>query len=491
MISVITTNIFPNKEVLDLSAKCLSMQTCQDYQWVFLDGHYLKNKKYFEDLCLKYKIKNYIHGPLCKANHVGRLFHWEVYNNSLLLCDYDLILRFGTYRWLDKNAIENVIYNAQKGIYLDFPHNTINLKDFNNNDLLNPSYNNEIRDFMQCSAGMFSYSKSRLLEMNGNNEASTLLVHHEDSDLNSRWTHIRGIKSKKVNNAMFRFEHEKSPVNVLSILEEGNSLSCKKEGCLASYPNTFHLAFNPPVQNTIFKYRDFDWIKCECCGTVSPIDADEYLEYLKIYDDPFGPVGVDGRVGRNLIILNNYLSKIKNNNDKFDLLKSSHTEDKFLKDENKKINILDLRNEFKEKIKEYCNNNDIKFIDRDLLSNQHIQDRKLNEKVEFKIFKYLLPHIKKYEKNIFIFELLQDVDDILDLNSIFENVNSENIYISMKHSKYPNISKFYKEIEWWDEYISNNKNIYSDAELSNEIRINIDTKYINYLNCFFCIKKRG
>jgi len=497
MISILTTNIFPEQNHLDMVARCLSAQTCQDFEWVLLDGHYRKNKEYIENICNKYLIKNYIHAPLCKANHVGRLFHWEVYNNALMLSNYDLFLRLGTYRWLHHDMVAKAIEYAQKGEYLDFPHINKEIEKYNDldneniNKDLSPIYN-ETRDYMECSAGMFSYSKSRMIGMNGNNEAAVLLVHPEDSDLNARWTHIKGVHSIKVQNALFRFNHEKHQKNLLAILEEGDSSCCRSNGCLATYPNLHHLNYNPPTDNNKFIYRDFQWIKCSCCGAISPIDIDEYLSYLKTYTNPFGPVGVDGRIGRNLLILDNDIRKLNNIDDKVNLLIDSHTNNKYLQEKT-----LNFRNnnhyndkiQFKEIIKEYCTNNNINFVDRDLLSNKHLKDRQLDDTVEFDILKYLLPYFDD-SKDIFLFEILQDINQLEKLNDVFSICKSDRIFISMKHLNYPNIEKVYNTIEWWDLYIKENNDIYSDAKETNKIRDNIDEKYQKYLNCLFCIKRK-
>jgi len=53
-----------------------------------------------------------------------------------------------------------------------------------------------------------------------------------------------------------------------------------------------------------------------------------------------------------------------------------------------------------------------------------------------------------------------------------------------------NIEKVYNTIEWWDLYIKENNDIYSDAKETNKIRDNIDEKYQKYLNCLFCIKRK-
>lgn len=499
MISVITTNIFPGNKHIEMAIKCLSSQTYKDFEWVFLDGHYNQNKDFVDNMCQEYKIERYIHSPFCQANHVGRWFHWEIYNNALMLCNNDLFLRFGVYRWMHNKTIETIVNYANKGIYVDLPHNTVNFDDFYNYsvDEINNNLSiidGEIRPYMECSAGMFSYTRNRMLEINGNDEASTLIAHHEDADLNARWSNVKGIYSAKIQNALLRFSHEKSPSNILSTLEEGNSLCCGKKGCLSIYPNSYHLNYNPPVENEKFEYDGFQWIKSPCCGVVSPIDADEYLTYLKQSGKTFGSVGVDNRVGRNILSLYNDIIKINNFEDKLNLLINSHTDQKYLNNNlkiNKTYSEVELKIQFKNILKEYCNINNIEFIDIDMLSAKYLEDKKKDDTKDFDIKQYLLNTIKDIkDKDIFLFEILEEINNIKDLNIIFNIINFNNTFISMKHENYPAITKLYNPINWWDEYISNNNEIFSDADKSNYIMNLIPEDFKKYLRCFFCIKKR-
>jgi hypothetical protein len=157
--------------------------------------------------------------------------------------------------------------------------------------------------------------------------------------------------------------------------------------------------------------------------------------------------------------------------------------------ENNKIlynsSLKDNHKNFKKQISEYCENNNIKFIDKNILSIPNIH----NDMVVLDIFKYIVPKIIDVKEDIFLFEILQDIENIEDLNKIFNICESKKIFISMKHKKYPNVNKIYVDIGWWDEYISVNNNvIYSDAEETQKIRDYVDQDLKDYLNCFFCIK---
>jgi hypothetical protein len=157
--------------------------------------------------------------------------------------------------------------------------------------------------------------------------------------------------------------------------------------------------------------------------------------------------------------------------------------------ENNKIlynsSLKDDHENFRNQIIEYCKNNNIKFIDKNILSIPNIH----NDRVTLDIFKYIVPKIIDVKEDIFLFEILQDIENIKDLNKIFNIWESKKMFISMKHKTYPNVNQIYEDIGWWDEYISVNNNvIYSDSEEAQKIRDYVDQDLQDYLNCFFCIK---
>ena len=470
MISILTTNIFYGEDHIHSIIKCLSQQTYKDFEWVYIDGHYNKNKMLVENLCQEYNIKDYIHAPSCKAEHVGRTYHWELYNNALLLSNNDLFLRVGIHRWIHPTVIEiaaEKYYN--ENIFIELPHIESSYDQYGDdiNSHLSPSFGSEIETL--CStAGMFSFTKNQMIDINGNNEAALLIYRFEDAELNARLEHARGIRSVRVDNAMFRFKHNKLPKNVIPALEGRNTLSCGGDGCLKNYsasPNHHSEIFNfhNVITSRMFTYRNFDWVACDCCGTISPINFNEYLDYLKKYPISFGPVGVDGKIGRNLKILRDDIDNLNSIEDKIELLQNSHTMAKYLID----INITDEKIKFIKTIKSFCDDNNIFLIN-------NIKNKKN------------IINIIKNNNQVFILEILEDIYD--DLNDIFDNVSNDNIiYISMRHS---GDGCRYRSIKWWDEYISSNENIYSDAEASNNLRRIIGDNYNKYLNCFFCIKKR-
>ena len=412
MISVLTTNVFPGTKQLELMIKCLAQQTVQDFEWILLDGHCQRNQEVVKNLCEKFDLKDVKHLPLCKAIHIGRRFHWEVYNNALMLAKNNLFLRMGVYRWFHKKTLEWVIQNYQKGIFTDFSHVTKPIEEFEDQhpdkiyEMFKPRFNN-LRQIMCCSSGMFSFTRENMLKINGNDEAATTMIHHEDADMNSRWIHLPGIQSQTISHAMFRIEHDKSPNSIIPELEEPNSYCCEKEFCLVNYPNTFDLEFNPPTNDYRFSYRNFDWKFCPHCNAVAPINSDEYLIYLRNNPETMiAPIGVNGIVGRDIRILFDDIQKLNSDQEKLELLKSSHQNQRYLFDtqSKKKFEVKSNRYEFIREIKDVCEKEKILIITRPQLYAFWVKNKEIRNK-------YILP---KKDFNSYIFDILESLIQNLD-----------------------------------------------------------------------------
>lgn len=497
MISILTTNIFSDPSAIEFMIKCLSRQTFQDFEWIFIDSFYNKNKNIVSELCDKYNIKNYIHSPMCGANHIARTYHWELYNNALLLSSNDLFLRLGMYRWFSSDIVELAVKENIKGNYINIVqkfHNNFNeLINLTNNEIdekLNINSTLEYKSHhMSAQCGMFSYSKNKMIDMNGNNEAGELIHHHEDGDLNSRWRVLGEQSCIFIDNAMYRIEHNKNPNDLFINFDESQKRMCGETGCLLNFPNNFDFTYNPPYEIEKFIYRDFEWVKCPRCGVISPINADEYLEYLKSYPTYFGPVGVDGKIGRNLIILNDDICKLSNLNEKIELLKYSHINKRYLDDTinyKSENNIFNEKQEYIVKVRSHCKVSGLKLIDR-----AEITDFAIKKKLKQSWFEALILYIEENKNSdLYILELLH-LFSKQQINDIFRSlyINKCNAIITMKHKGYPD-SGSYEKIKWWDDIISLNQYVRSDSHKCKKIRDRIGQQYQKYMNCMFFLNIR-
>jgi len=236
-----------------------------------------------------------------------------------------------------------------------------------------------------------------------------------------------------------------------------------------------------PSKDEDFNSRQLDDFEAKCIKDghyyfVPQIELDKRISYFKQIDIESELVDKWRKNVPNLF-LNDWSAAyiLKIHNDQLEINKNIYNS-----------NLTDDHNDFKNKIIGYCKDNNIKFIDKNILS---IPNDKSNT-FYFNILEYVLSYIINIKEDIFLFEILQDLESIEDLNKIFNVSESQKIFISMKHNKYPHVTKTYKSISWWDDYVTDNDDIYSDADEAQKVRDYIDINLQGYLHCFFCIKRK-
>jgi hypothetical protein len=337
-ISVITTNVFPGTRHIEFAIRCLGAQTYKDFEWVFVDAFHDRNESLVRELCDKHGLKWVIHAPLCPPTHVGRRYHWESYNTALMFSTRYYFVRLGVYRYFHQDLVRTALEHANDGVWLNISQRA--MQGFNDDlsfEEINQKYDVEMDCWdksprLESHCGMFSFSRAKMIEMNGNNEA--LLIHHwEDGDFNSRLVQAENVPAINVHKSFLRIEHCKEPAST-----DGPFLGkrvCEHHvnpNCIF-YAKNNHDIENNPVENTHwFDYKGFLWAKCDVCGTVAVSNADKYFHYLKT--DPRGmraPINVQG-IGRNIGILDDDLKKLTSFQSKVELLTSSHTDPRYLEE---------------------------------------------------------------------------------------------------------------------------------------------------------------
>lgn len=342
-ISVITTNVFPGHPHVSTIIKNLGVQTTKDFEWVFVDAFYHNNQALVADETRAAGLNNVIHVPLCGATHVGRKFHWECYNNALLLATRPNFMRLGVWRYFHHQVVEFAIEQAAKGVWINLTQRACDaLSDLTHEQIIQ-KYDIEIKsqspwNRMQSHCGMFSFNRQKMIEMNGNNEA--LLIHHwEDCDLNSRWEQLGEMKMISLEKAFLRIEHRKDtfpynkPDNGGAYIGKTICSPEKKNTCPYYVNNNHKLEITGPAQGYNLKFiehKGFNWVHCPDCGLVAVGHDEKYFHYLKT--DPraiTAPINVAG-VGRNIVTLNEDIQKLTSMESKVNLLCESHTSPRYL-----------------------------------------------------------------------------------------------------------------------------------------------------------------
>ena len=332
MLSVITTNIFPiTPEDLKFTINNLKNQTFKDIEWVFCDHYYEENKNLVKELC-NFPV---IHFSLCEIKHVGASWHWELYNNALLLTTRKHFIRFGMYRYMHRRTLEFTVESITKdGIYTDQTqqkahNNVLSMDNVERGHGLSIA-SDQISNYPITHCGMFSMSRQEMVDIGGNNE--TLVRHHfEDCDLNARFRSrnfpVNKFKMRNLKNSFLRLDHKKDECN-----KPYGMKTCNQEACINNFHGFYDQTIKPHPKTLIFDYRDFKWYSCPNCYCMAPYNVDEYYKYQENYKSPLAPIGVLGKLGRNLQVLNEDIQKLTSLDNKVDLLKSSHTDQRYLQD---------------------------------------------------------------------------------------------------------------------------------------------------------------
>lgn len=342
-VSVITTNVFPGQPHIKRIIKNLSEQTNKDFEWVFVDAFYDSNRGIVAQMTASLGIKYVIHVPFCGATHVGRKFHWEGYNNAILLATRPAFLRLGVWRYFHHEVVEFVAQMASRGIWVNLTQRPGEITDDLSHQQIVEKYAMEIRsqserDHMSSHCGMFSFNRQKMIDMNGNNEC--LLIHHwEDADLNSRWVQLGRTKMISLEKAFLRIEHRKDsfPYNLADLggpyLGKTVCGPEKQHTCPYYVKNNHKLVITGPQQGYKIKWvehRGYLWAHCPDCGTVAVSHDDQYFELMKTNKEFFyAPINVAG-VGRDIRKLQDDMKKLTSMESKLNLLCSSHTDSRYL-----------------------------------------------------------------------------------------------------------------------------------------------------------------
>ena len=344
MLSVITTNVFPDTKIISFLVQNLSDQTFQDFEWIFVDGYYNENKELIQTLCKDKQFKT-VHVPACHSPY-PRIQHWELYNTGLLLASRPLFFRFGTYRFFGKYTLQKVVeYYYEKNYFVDFcqirvPENVIENYKMELFDEYQMGYDAPISKPFYTAGGFFSSSKEFMLSLNGEDEAALALHHWEDCELDARAIQYAGPIMVRISKGMLRIEHRHRP--------QGYNLKtttspCGREKCLVFAPvvgSEVHHIYpfykdsahqERRVNQNSFAYRGFKWVYCPDCGVMSPYDCHEYFDFLKEHKQ-VAPIGVNGFLGRDLRIIHEDLKQLNSLESKIMLLESSYTNKRYLQD---------------------------------------------------------------------------------------------------------------------------------------------------------------
>src|SRR3990167_448016 len=338
-LSVLSCNVYPGTAPVEFMLRNLAIQTFQDFELIFVDAFYDANAQFVSNTCKSLGLERVVHTPACEARHVGRILHWELYNNVLLLANSPWVMYFGMHRYMHSGALQAVAECAARDIPVVLWQGRAERMD----ELpLNIEETYEMDSHVEQwhaldHSGFFSARRDMLINrLNGWNEAS--VNHHwVDCDLSTRAKFL-SLNVKVMPRALIRLggagaygRGEVSGDGISQLSGIGKSV-CSLDtnpNCVVYLINALRDSrrhIDVPVQR--LTHNGFEWARCAECGTLGIEDSEAYSRHVITRALIKAPINVAG-VGRNLITVD---AAMRNADiaAKIELLRSSHTDPRFL-----------------------------------------------------------------------------------------------------------------------------------------------------------------
>lgn len=338
LLSIICCNVYPGIDHIRFLLDNLASQTFRDFELVLVDAFYTDNAIFVKEWSELRGIQNVIHTPACEDKHVGRLLHWELYNNALLLANGQWVLYYGVYRYLHTRVVQVIAEQAAKGTSVSFYQLQAEDSIESLPDDVERKYgmNAEIDSWpFMGQTGFFSVQRDMMIrQLNGYNEAM-VNQHWVDCELGARGTHIYQ-DAKIFPAAILRLEKGNQGhygTNSSGVSCIGKPL-CSFEAnprcvlrLIEGLPQTGKRSIEGPVHRVV--HNKFEWVRCDVCGTLGIENGDAYMAY--ILSNPAlirAPINICG-VGRNLATLGDDLAGLDLAS-KLDLIARSHDNPRYL-----------------------------------------------------------------------------------------------------------------------------------------------------------------
>lgn len=347
-LSVVYPNAYPGRTYIEFGMRNLAAQTCRDFETVIVDMAYEQNKGIVTELSDKLGFQNLLHVPACEARHVGRLVHWELYNNGALFASNPWLMFYGAKRYVHRSLAAAIIQHATEGTAVNIaqvrPPDTVTIEDVGFDeqlslpmfgdtvsqrfDAIEEAYNLhvDVHDaFYLAQTGFFSIPKDTYINiLNGYNEA-LVVQHWVDNEMNIRMAKIR-MTVGNMHRGLLRL-NSKAGYGAVPI---GKPI-CQHPDNTRCIRHTMNLrkGENHRVEGALrFEHDGFGWIYCDTCGAVAVDMEFDYMNHQVASSNTKAPINVRG-VGRNLARIADDLKPLSLS-EKINLMQRSHTEPRYL-----------------------------------------------------------------------------------------------------------------------------------------------------------------
>lgn len=364
-VSVSMTPAFYDAEniLLRTQLKCLSLQTCKDFDVWLIDPHYQKRKDIIGELASRFGL-DIKHVPYTPNTRIAKNVDCAIFNAAYCYSQSPVNVRYSCYRFVRPTFIERIL-GAPKGVNVDFYFHAIGpsldeqdipcgfrvrhkaVWDFNGEDVdwsqvptrsgcdHRHNYNGKPETalgnwpmFMDHDSavqsvplniyGNIAWNRDQWLALNGTNEVITNASHWEDLDFDCRAA-IAGQCVVRYSHLLYRLYHIYGNYSQRSNTEVDTPFKPPCTPChVMTLRNNGDADYGKILQKRIaagevYSYPEYQAWVCKTCQLSGPIyDAsglNDYMARLRAARMSRSPILKAERIGRNLNALVDQMDK--------------------------------------------------------------------------------------------------------------------------------------------------------------------------------------
>jgi len=371
--------------LLRTQLKCLSRQTCRDFDVMLVDPHYRKRKDVIPELAEMYGLE-IIHVPYEPAQHIAKAFDCAIFNAAYCYSSSPRIVRYSCYRFVTPNFVERML-TVSPGVNIDMYSLNVGPCLIEERDGLPLEKHKTVWDFRSdevnwdaipggfgvgtdgrfvgdpnlslarwqpyCEVetevipvplncyGNIMWWRENWLAVNGADEALTNSAHWEDIDFDSR-TNTAGQAVVRIPRLMFRLHHTYGGFSQRSNAEVDVPLvrpcaTCCQFTRLAIPSVSLDVRaglcrerYTSLGETTLYEGGRI-WV-CNTCGLSGPVWTGDEMEYVS-HAAEIGRIRAtiipEVKIGRNLRVLADDMDGLSTVAEKFEVYQRSWTDERY------------------------------------------------------------------------------------------------------------------------------------------------------------------
>lgn len=369
--------------LLRAQLKCLSLQTCKDFDLWLIDPHYQKRKNIIPELAAKFRL-DIKHVPYAPNTRIAKHYDCAIFNAPYCYSKARIIARYSCYRFARPTFIE-AIAGLPDGVNADFYMHAVGhdisvpgvdvspeakhrlVWDFNSEDYnwdlvpVSSGYDDNHKfcgdpslclgnwpKFMDKDAppavvplniyGNIAWRRDQWMQLNGTNEVITNASHWEDLDFDCRAQNAKQMVARFAH-LLYRHFHYYGKLNQRSTIPVDVPFKPFCDECRKILiDNGGDVGFGHQVNMGLksFRLRHYyqhrAWVCSECLLSGPVYDEtglDHYFFHLQDMGITRAPILSNELIGRNLLTVANEMDKVSSLSSKVDIYNDSWVNPKF------------------------------------------------------------------------------------------------------------------------------------------------------------------